>query len=298
METPEPQSHSAEAEETPGQKQARLRRERREAKIKAGGSARLEKITNVSGRQNLPEPTPVAPQPSADPDEVDLSTHPSALPRSGNNGPTEDDIRALLRSADPQSTSQEQPQSDDSDPMFKLLQQIMGSGSSPNTTSSPDTAGLPPALASLLSGTAPPPATPSAPRYAHLWRILHALFALTLGIYIIYNSHAFTGDVTRGGLTGAGYEGGKNVFWAFATAELVLQSSRFFWERWGKDREGEVGMGVGGWMGLLGGVLPEPWKGWAGLAGRYVGIWGTVVEDGMVVVWVVGVVAWWRGAVG
>lgn len=40
--------------ETPNQKQARLRRERREAKIKAGGSARLEKITNVSGRQNLP----------------------------------------------------------------------------------------------------------------------------------------------------------------------------------------------------------------------------------------------------
>ena len=37
-------------EESPAQKQARLRRERREAKIKAGGSARLEKITNLSGR--------------------------------------------------------------------------------------------------------------------------------------------------------------------------------------------------------------------------------------------------------
>lgn len=30
--------------------QARLRKERREAKIKAGGSARLEKITGVGGR--------------------------------------------------------------------------------------------------------------------------------------------------------------------------------------------------------------------------------------------------------
>ena len=40
--------------ETPGQKQARLRRERREAKIKAEGTSRLEKITKVSGRQNLP----------------------------------------------------------------------------------------------------------------------------------------------------------------------------------------------------------------------------------------------------
>ena len=36
--------------ETPTQQQARLRRERREAKIKAGGSARLEKITQLSGR--------------------------------------------------------------------------------------------------------------------------------------------------------------------------------------------------------------------------------------------------------
>jgi len=44
--------------ETPGQKQVRLRRERLEAKIKAGGSTRLEKITNVSGRQNLPGTPP------------------------------------------------------------------------------------------------------------------------------------------------------------------------------------------------------------------------------------------------
>lgn len=53
MDSPESQTLGGDAE-TPGQKQARLRRERREAKIKAGGSARLEKITNVSGRQNLP----------------------------------------------------------------------------------------------------------------------------------------------------------------------------------------------------------------------------------------------------
>jgi hypothetical protein len=41
-------------EESPAQKQARIRRERREAKIKAGGSARLEKITNLSGRPAEP----------------------------------------------------------------------------------------------------------------------------------------------------------------------------------------------------------------------------------------------------
>ena len=40
-------------DETTNQRQARLRRERREAKIKAEGSSRLEKITNAAGRQNL-----------------------------------------------------------------------------------------------------------------------------------------------------------------------------------------------------------------------------------------------------
>lgn len=38
--------------ETPNQKQARLRRERRNAKIAAGGSSRLEAITQLSGRQH------------------------------------------------------------------------------------------------------------------------------------------------------------------------------------------------------------------------------------------------------
>lgn len=38
--------------ETPNQKQARLRRERRNAKIAAGGNARLEAITQLSGRQH------------------------------------------------------------------------------------------------------------------------------------------------------------------------------------------------------------------------------------------------------
>lgn len=38
------------AEESPAQQAARLRRERREAKIKEGGTARLDKITSMSGR--------------------------------------------------------------------------------------------------------------------------------------------------------------------------------------------------------------------------------------------------------
>jgi GET complex subunit GET2 len=44
------QPNMSETEESPAQRQARIRREKREAKIKAGGSERLDKITKLSGR--------------------------------------------------------------------------------------------------------------------------------------------------------------------------------------------------------------------------------------------------------
>lgn len=40
----------ADAEESPAQRQARIRREKREAKIKGTAQERLEKITKLSGR--------------------------------------------------------------------------------------------------------------------------------------------------------------------------------------------------------------------------------------------------------
>lgn len=45
-----PQTSDSSATESPAQKQARLRRERRNAKLQTGGSARLNAITNLSGR--------------------------------------------------------------------------------------------------------------------------------------------------------------------------------------------------------------------------------------------------------
>lgn len=182
--------------------------------------------------------------------------------------------------------------------MMKMLQQIMGGMSGAGDQDGGGAAGgLPPGLEALLGagGMAGIPGM-GAPqeqgnKNAYLWKIVHAVFALLLGIYVTAKSHAFTGDISRGGIDGAGHEGGVNVFWAFATAELVLQSSRFFYEK-GQSSQ------LGGWMGTVGNFLPEPYKSWVRLAGRYSGIWSTIVEDGMVVVFVVGIVAWWKGAVG
>ena len=180
--------------------------------------------------------------------------------------------------------------------MMKMLQQLMGGIPGADGQGSEEVGGLPPGLAAMVGaggmGTAGMVGgTKQEDTYGYLGKIGHAVFALVLGVYVIATSHAFNGDVARGGIVGAGHEGGVNAFWLFATAELVLQSSRFFLEK-------GTGNQLGGWIGIVGNMLPEPWRGYVRLAARYSGIWSTVVEDGMVIVFVLGCTAWWKGAVG
>ena len=176
-----------------------------------------------------------------------------------------------------------------------MLQQLMGGA--PGDPNSDAAGGLPPGLEAMLGagGMAGIPGLgrpqQQENKSSYVWKIVHAIFSFALGIYITTKSHAFNGDVSRGGIDGAGHEGGDNVFWAFATAELVLQSSKYFYE---KGHESQLG----GWMGMAGNMLPDPYRSWIKLAGRYSGIWSTTVEDGMVNVFILGVVAWWKGAVG
>ncbi|KAL9640766.1 MAG: hypothetical protein Q9164_000081 [Protoblastenia rupestris] len=307
MEDPQSQPQSKEPE-TPGQEKARLRRERREAKLKAEGTSRLEKITKVSGRQNLPDApslAPTSPSSTGDPDEVDLSTHPSATRtpnlQNGDYQPTEADIRALLRAGAPQPGVDTQPNQaeGEEDPMMKLLSQLMGG----MPGSEGEDSGLPPGLAAMLGGmgggAGPRGRTQQVQKgntYDYVWKIVHALFAVVLGVYVTAASTAFEGPVVRlpGKVLWEGTQPKENInlFWVFATAELVLQSSRFFLER------GRTDSHLGGWMGMASGMLPEPYGSYLRLVGRYSGIWSTIVEDAMVLVFIVGVVSWWKGTAG
>ncbi len=249
--------------------------------------------------QKAPSQSPPAPM-ADDPDEVDISAHTyantSASPYSG-----EADSRRLLLSrasghddsmlsaAGGFSVGQRGGQGDQN-PM-RMLQQYMEEGvQGPGGLPS----GLPPGMAAMLSGEAPGTTGAGSvvqeqkQNNAYLWRIIHAMFALALGIYII-SMTPFSGVKFSRIDPSADMEGvGVQFFWAFATAELVLQSSRFFLE------QGQVS--PTGWVGFLIGVLPQPWKGWLALGSRYSGIYTTVVQDAMVVVFVLGCVAWWKGA--
>lgn len=177
---------------------------------------------------------------------------------------------------------------------MRMLQQMMGASGMPSRDEGGD-GRLPPGLAAMLGGGGAgggarlPPLQQKSNENAYRWKILHALLALALGIYITSVTTFSGARFSQGGLRTAGVDDvGVRFFWGFATAELVLQSSRFFLERGVVSEEGVVG--------FLMGILPEPWKGWVALASRYSGIYTTIMQDGMVVVFVLGCVAWWKGA--
>ena len=187
--------------------------------------------------------------------------------------------------------------------MMAMLSQLMGG--MPGGTAGAEGAdgGLPPGLAAMLGGMGggaqgQQGQGQGGDPYDYVWKILHALFAFVLAAYVTATTRAFSGPMVRipgkGMLAGDTIQAGEgtNLFWAFATAELILQSTRYFLER------GRTGSQLGGWMGMASGMVPEPYRSYVRLVGRYSGIWSTIVEDGMVVVFIVGIVSWWKGAVG
>jgi hypothetical protein len=186
------------------------------------------------------------------------------------------------------------------DPMMRMLQQMMAGGApgagDPN-------AQLPPGLAQMFGGGIPgapgqetqQQQAPSSSAY--LWRILHFVISLSLALFVTLNS-SFTGAKRARDLSNLTYNAplslernfGSQLFYWFATAEVVLQSSRFFIERGRLSHPGLVG--------TLSNILPEPWAGYLRIAGRYSVIYTTVVADAMVVVFVLGVMAWWKNGAG
>ncbi|EKG11151.1 hypothetical protein MPH_11769 [Macrophomina phaseolina MS6] len=125
---------------------------------------------------------------------------------------------------------------------------------------------------------------------AYVWRIVHAIFSFGLAAYIAATSTFNGSKLSRSqSVLEEGGGVGKQLFYIFATAEVVLQTSRFFLEK-GRLQQGGI-------MGTLGTVLPEPFAGYVRLAGRYSVIYTTVVADAMAVVFVLGVMAWWKGLV-
>ncbi|KAI4738452.1 hypothetical protein E4T50_11076 [Aureobasidium sp. EXF-12298] len=286
--------------ESPAQRSARLRREKRNAKIQTEGSDRLARITQLSGR---PAPAPEEPsmtqtptktaQPTStmtpqhasieDPDEVDISEH------YWTPTPTDQTQLARLQQQQQQSPFT-RPGQQDEDPMLKMMQSLL-SGDPSAAGGIPDSAmdDLPPMLKAMMQGqratqqqASPPTGT------TYLWRIVHAVFALALAIYIAA-SGTFNGSKLSRSASLQDSDFGPRLFYMFATAEVVLQSSRYFME---KGR-----LQGSGWLATIAnsGLVPQPYSNYISMLGRYAVIWQTVVADAMVIVFALGCLAWWNG---
>jgi hypothetical protein len=216
---------------------------------------------------------------------MDISEH-HYQPRVAN--------RAPLPNFEPGLQAQQTPPADD--PMMAMLQQMMAGGGA----GGPGADQLPPGLANIFGGGIPgmpgqdQQGVQQAPSSsAYLWRILHFVISLSLALYVTLNT-TFTGSKRARELSSLTYTApmslernfGTRLFYLFATAEVVLQSSRYFIEKGQLTQSGI--------MGTMSQLLPPPWAGYVRVVGRYSVIYTTLVADAMVVVFVLGVMAWWK----
>ncbi|KAJ5093211.1 hypothetical protein N7456_009072 [Penicillium angulare] len=239
-------------DESPAQRAARQRRERREAKIRDGGSARLDKITSLSGRtpqstqeEHSPSPQPSQPTPPA----VSQSPSPSLQEQQDQQSVAalqaqQDAFRAMLRQAAPEVAQHQQSQeaNEVEDPTLKLLNSLLGSmPTDPNGPPPPGGApgqapgagpslgpaaiasmlGLPPFLANLVGGAFQ--TQEENPKSVRLWKTLHIFFALSVAFYLLFiigSSVALFGSLPPKPATA------QNPFVIFMTGELLLCGSR------------------------------------------------------------------------
>ena len=166
---------------------------------------------------------------------------------------------------------------DAEDPMMAMLQQMMGAGAAGGAGGAmPSFPGMSP------MGMPGQPGATADPR-AYLWRIVHALFAIGLGVYIALTV-SFTGTkLTReeSALLDTGYL--KTYFWM---GEALLLGRFLF-------KGGQTG-GEGGLLGTVLPMIPQPYGGYLRWVVRYSGILRMVAADALLVVFVLGVVGWWN----
>ncbi|KAF2858327.1 hypothetical protein K470DRAFT_221558 [Piedraia hortae CBS 480.64] len=249
--------------ETPTQKQARLRREKRAKKMAEQGSDRLARIKALNGGNVPPEEI----LNSADPEEADIETIARADIPQGRPWPGQ--APAAVQ---------------DDDPMVKMMQQLtgmMGGGAPGGQQQQQD---VPPLLEAMMKGEAKQDeANVPKSQSANLWRITHAIFAITLGIYI-----ALTTSFTGSALARTAQSDTMSIFPIFATAELLLQGTRYFLEGGRLQGGGMLAMAANS------GIIPPPYSNYLSIAGRYTAIFQTLASDVLVLVFILGVMSWWN----
>ncbi|KAJ5606036.1 hypothetical protein N7510_008817 [Penicillium lagena] len=245
-------------EESPAQRAARLRRERRETKIRDGGSQRLNKITSLAGRK--PQPPSLLPPAHPHPPAPQIRPSPSPQPdmqSAESLRAQQEAFRALLRQSAPEpGQDQQQPGDMPEDPTIKLLNSLLGAmpgdpnaapppgappqppGQQPPGLSPADIAsalGVPPYLANMLGGKQPP--TEQEQKRQRVLKTLHVLFAVVVSVYLLF---VIGKSVATFGFPPPKPATAQNPWTVFVTGELVLSGGRVLLA----GKQGGLGMAV------------------------------------------------------
>jgi GET complex subunit GET2 len=157
------------------------------------------------------------------------------------------------------------------DPMLEMMQKLMGGANG----------GIP------GLGMGAPPGQVSSPKnggWDLMWKLLHLAVMVFVTLYVVGESR-WTG-MSEERLKPREKQGGHDLFYYFAGTELALQSGRFLLEKGRLQGDG--------WMAFLASNLPQPWGMYLETAARYSIIWTTIVRDGLVIIFTLGIVSWWN----
>ncbi|KAA8905381.1 hypothetical protein FN846DRAFT_907498 [Sphaerosporella brunnea] len=303
------------------QEQARIRRERRQAKVREGGSSRLSRITATQGtdfrREELEaaKAASTSPPPStrdhhADPPEVDISRpspRPSVPPRPSalqqhaaahftSTTSPEDEIRQAMMldqlyrpRGSPGSTPNDTPGlGEGQDPLMQLLQQISGAGGFPSVEGMENIMGGASGAGGM--GGSAQAVESKGDRWGMWWTVLHALSAFMLAIWAL-RSHpgVFDGsEMMRVESANVAASEKPQLFRYFALMELLLQSGRFLVEK-GRPPQGSM-------LTTIAGFLPLPFSTYLSTLARYSVFLWTILQDAGVVIFVLGMAAWWNSS--
>ena len=182
-------------------------------------------------------------------------------------------IRGLLRAQDPQPGQPGQERLAE-DPMAKMLNSLLGGADSADPVTpgslpfSPEdiskATGLPPFLTNMFLGQENATPTPAQEHTARMWTLIHVLFSLLAGIYVV---HTLTSSTSLFGADPPPPATIRNPFLVFIMGELLVQSTQMFLV----DRAGPKGM----------------WAWWQ--------ILKDIARDGSIVVFMMGATSWLKG---
>ncbi|KAF8539928.1 hypothetical protein BDD12DRAFT_835998 [Trichophaea hybrida] len=299
------------------QEQARIRRERRQAKVREGGNSRLNRITATQGTDfrkaelessesaaaRSPSPAPQVDEIHDDPPENEiprflgpLTSRPSAL-----------EAHQAAHFAPKTSPEDELREAYMMDQLFGLRGRESDFGAGGGF---PGMDGMPPGMENMVGGMmgemggiggiggmggmggigggGSQTVESGRNRWDMWWTVLHTLGAIVLSLWALKsNPGVFDGtEISRTESANLARSEKPQLFWYFALMELLLQSGRFLLEK-GRPPQGSM-------LTTVAGFLPPPFSIYLSTLARYSVFLWTILADAGVVIFALGIASWWN----